>query len=123
MINELIEQIGGRERLEQLSSYEHVGSVLGHEIGDMARALLAVMDAKPNYYIHRVEVCDSYGPEVDLKAFVYELDASKCKDDHGGEVIEVFTTPPSASVPDGWRLAPIEPTAEMLSAPVNERDL
>ena len=47
---------------------------------------------EPDYFIHRVEVCDSYGPDVELRAYRNSLDASKSKDDHGGEVIEVFTT-------------------------------
>lgn len=103
MINELIEQIGGRERLAKLvAQYDEEGycDVQDDEVIAALRALLAVLDAKPTYYIHRVEACDSYGPEVDLRVFIYELDASKCKDDHGGEVIEVFTTPPAASMPN-----------------------
>jgi hypothetical protein len=57
---------------------------------------------EPDYYIHRVEVCDSYGPDVELRAFNNALDASKCKDDHGGEVVELFAYPPAPSAPDGW---------------------
>lgn len=45
----------------------------------------------PEYYIHRVEVCDSYGPDFELRAFNNALDASKCKDDHGGEIIKLYT--------------------------------
>lgn len=110
MINELIEQIGGRERLEAIvyamgaepcDADPILDSVTHGDIGKMARALLAVLDAKPDFYIHRVEVCDTYGPEVELRAFNCQLDASKCRDDHGGEVIEAFTTPPAAGAPDG----------------------
>ncbi|WP_338561799.1 DUF551 domain-containing protein [Erwinia sp. E_sp_B04_7] len=64
---------------------------------------LEAMKGKPDYFIHRVEVCDSYGPDVELRAYNNSLDASKSKDDHGGEVVEVFITPPaSIPAPDGW---------------------
>lgn len=48
-INELIEQIGGRERLEFLSEYRPnvvKGQVTFREVKLMARALLAVLDAQ-----------------------------------------------------------------------------
>lgn len=118
-MKELIEQIGGRKRLVKLvAQYDEDGycDVQDDEVISALRALLAVLDAKPTYYIHRVEARDSYGPEVDMRVFTYELDASKCKDDHGGEVIEVFTTPQSASVPDGWKLMPLKASPEILQA-------
>lgn len=118
MINELIEQIGGRERLESLVHLDGMGCVIyrSGEVAAMARALLAVLDAKPDFYIHRIEVCDTYGPEVELRAFNCQLDASKCRDDRGGEVIKAFTSPPAAIAPDEWKLVPLEPTQRMIDA-------
>ncbi len=116
-INELIEQIGGRERMEAMAANILECHAIAHsDVKAMARALLVVLDARPDFYIHRVERCDSYGPEVELRVFNSQLDASKCRDDHGGEIIEAYTTPPADSVPDGWKLVPVEPTIEMISA-------
>lgn len=50
MINELIEQIGGRERLEEICAFTHTNGIEHcnrQEWQIMARDLLAVLDAKP----------------------------------------------------------------------------
>ncbi|MDI3438328.1 hypothetical protein QLG07_02500 [Erwinia sp. V90_4] len=85
MINELIEQIGGRERLEFIA-----GNAISRERSMMASALLAVLDAKPIAYMHhsgqvvtREECCDD-------KVF-----SICCKVE-----TPLYTTPPAASVPD-----------------------
>lgn len=62
MINELIEQIGGRERLKEISyridMYGHGAGYNPDEVGVMARALLAVLDARekpramPDYQVY-----------------------------------------------------------------------
>lgn len=46
-MNKLIDQIGGRERLEQMSQCSDVTKLFAYEMRHMARALLAVLDAKP----------------------------------------------------------------------------
>lgn len=80
-----------RERLMQLSSYKHVSSVLGHEIGDMARALLAVMDAKPYGYVHKnvYEQCGVAALSSDHEAYVTSTSH-----------VPLYTTPPAPSAPD-----------------------
>jgi hypothetical protein len=85
MINELIEQISGRERLQEIYAD---GFLKRGESKLMAHALLAVLDAKPFAYMHqsgqvvtREECCDD-------KVF-----SICCK-------VETppYTTPPAASV-------------------------
>lgn len=61
MINKLIDQIGGRERLEELASFKpsgsnSVNSASREEWMAMARALLAVLDAQGKPF-----GCDSCG--------------------------------------------------------------
>lgn len=101
-MKELIEQIGGRERLEFIA-----GNAISRERSMMARALLAVLDAKPIAYMHhsgqvvtREECCDD-------KVF-----SICCKVE-----TPLYTTPPAASVnypviPEGWILMPRKLTAE-----------
>lgn len=84
------------ERLEEIIEWT---DVFGRhpkldECTSLAKIALAAKQAEPDYYIHGVEVCDSYVPDIELRAFNDALDASKCKDDHGGEIIPVYTTPP-----------------------------
>lgn len=104
MINELIEQIGGRERLESIvyamgaepcDSDPILDSVTHGDIGKMARALLSVLNAKPIAYTHhsgqvvtREECCDD-------KVF-----SICCKVE-----TPLYTTPPAASVPYALREA------------------
>lgn len=100
------------ERLERMHKSLKEGLKLGFAdaliLQDVVKIALAAKQAEPDYYIHGVEVCDSYGPDIELRAFNNSLDASKCKDDHGGEIIPVYTTPPlnhteqHMVVPDGW---------------------
>ena len=106
MINELIEQIGGRERLEFLSEYRPnavKGQVTFREVKAMASALLAVLDAPDNIVpgdvrrmdwlcSHAVHVmtpgpsgsrkqlfwahCDSYGDEPYHNSLRKQIDAA-----------------------------------------------
>lgn len=78
MINELIEQIGGRERLEYILIHEVRFS---HDTIIMARALLAVLDAKP------------VGKFVNCGGIWYETDA------HDGTPL--YTVEPAASASGG----------------------
>lgn len=89
MINELIEKIGGRERLKEISfridMYGHGAGYNPDEVGAMARALLAVLDAQEMpvaFYAN-----DAY----------YNTESAALKDG-AEEVIPLYTTPPAASV-------------------------
>lgn len=82
MINEIIEQIGGRERLEFI-----VENAISRERIIMARALLAVLDAQE-------EPVAFYA-----NGAYYNTKRAALKD--GAEsVMPLYTTPPAASVPD-----------------------
>jgi hypothetical protein len=95
-----------RERLEELSDREreHIGPIMGEEIIEMARALMAVMDAKPTFCIDRdsdfikhIQKCSDEvakwpewkrkGADV-MKFFADEAEAQK------------VTTPPAPSAPE-----------------------
>ena len=115
MINELIEQIGGRERLEAIvyamgaepcDADPILESVTHGDIGKMARALLAVLDAQENRTIRK------------RKALLW-LERQQVVHPGMNEVryaIELITAPPVASAPDGWKLVPLEPTQRMIEA-------
>lgn len=76
-----------RERLEEVVSHIHVaGGMRLPEIQEMARALLAVMDAKPIGYFRD-----------DARA-VFRVWPTKSDDCS----VPVYTTPPAPSAPDGW---------------------
>lgn len=92
MINELIDQIGGRERLEFIA--EDCAEARFSEIEAMARALLAVLEAKP-----------AGEPSLaSIDNLVLELGT------------KFHTIPPEASVPEGWKMMPLEPTQRMIDA-------
>lgn len=109
-INELIEQIGGRERLEAIvyamgaepcDADPILDSVTHGDIGKMARALLAVLDAQSK-------------PALVLRPFGYDGETFRKSDiDHHAAVV-YYTAPPAASVHDGWKIVPVDPTPEML---------
>ena len=121
-MKELIEQIGGRQRLEELLSACEGFSEEERKTGGkadlqnwldvvhpgntelMARAILAVLDAqeKPAYFIRFDE---DYGLEV----------SSINQFNGGGKGFPVWTTPAAASVPDVWKLVPVEPTKNMIA--------
>lgn len=120
MINKLIEQIGGRERLEFIAE-----NAISRDRSMMARALLAVLDAQSK-------------PALVLRPFGYDGETFRKSDiDHHSAVV-YYTVPPATSVldvnfdlskpgteatvithyqvPDGWKLVPVEPTAKMMVA-------
>lgn len=109
MINELIEKIGGRERLEFLSEYRPnivKEQVSFREVKAMALALLTVLGAQENSTIRK------------RKALLW-LESQQVAHPGMNEVryaIELITTPPAASVPDGWKMVPLEPTQRMIDA-------
>lgn len=110
------------ERLKELAEMcesKALGFPASHaESAALARIALAAKQAKPEYHIVRLELNDAWGKETVLNAYESQLDASKCKDDHGGVIIPLYTTPPanSPAIPDSWKLVPIEPTQEMVNA-------
>lgn len=95
-INELIERVGGRERLEEIKyrteMYGHGAGYTADEVELMARALLAVLDAQEipvAFYAN-----DAY----------YNTESAALKDG-AEEVMPLYTTPPAASSPDGLAAA------------------
>lgn len=109
MINELIEQIGGRERLAKLvAQYDEEGccDVQDDEVIAALRALLAVLDAKPAGYV-RAGAFDRMKDGRPAMIAYYPLSPDDVK---------LYTIVPAASFPDGFKLAPIEPSKEMLLA-------
>ncbi len=63
------------------------------EVAALARIALAAKRAEPDYYIVRLKFNDGWGDEMVLDTYETKLDATKSKDDHGGEIIPVYTTP------------------------------
>lgn len=110
-INELIEQIGGRKRLEEISKF-HSGMVFppSHdEIELMARALLSVLDAQEKPFMYAIADCngEAYFDEICvdsdgglLSDVVDSLNDSSEKVDIGYSVVPLYTIPPAASVPE-----------------------
>ncbi|QDH45590.1 hypothetical protein AAM22_gp15 [Pantoea phage vB_PagM_AAM22] len=60
---------------------------------EAAEAKLAERNKRrnPDYFLNRIESSDNWGPEVELRIYESQLDASKSQDDHGGGIIELFT--------------------------------
>lgn len=100
MINELIEQIG-RERLEFLSKAENLP-----EVQKLAQFALVALDAKPVIYEAEIN---------GVMSSVTKLHYDDCKR-LGVPVRELYTATPAASVPDGWKMVPLEPTQRMIDA-------
>lgn len=68
----------------------------------------------PDYFLNRIESCDKWGPEVELRIYESQLDASKSRDDHGGGIIELFTRPaPAINLAE---LVPGEMTPDMMKS-------
>lgn len=115
--NELIEQIGGRERLEELADENTICRVSWDERIAMARALMSVLDAqeKPSAWIincnsARINFAETEKTSVDK---IIE----ECRENGTDiDVTPLYTTPPAASAPEGYKLVPIEPSKEMLLA-------
>lgn len=105
MINKLIDQIGGRERLEFIAE-----NSISRERIIMARALLAVLDAKP------VAFTDDEGLRNVKNGTFGEMFNGDYIDKFDGQWLGVYLTPPAASVPDGWKLVPTQPTQRMIDA-------
>lgn len=109
-INELIEQIGGRERLEAIvyamgaepcDADPILDSVTHGDIGKMARALLAVLDAKPVAYTHASEISNMHVTGLYIRGFPIDrrLNAEE------GYTVPLYTIETTASAPDGLAAA------------------
>lgn len=79
-----------RERLEQLAS-----TVQHLEVQEMARALLALMDAKPVAFTFSDEFSDLNASGIG----VCRVWSEECYPD---APVKLYTTPPAPSAPDGW---------------------
>lgn len=97
MINELIEQIGGRERLEFIAE-----NAISRERSMMARALLAVLDAPPVGWVDSEEL---RGIDKNRHATIYKIEPDNPYHDQRRQRL-VFLAPPAAIVPDGLAAAP-----------------
>ncbi len=84
-INKLIEQIGGRERLEYIVNF---GAKFPNETVVMARALLAVLDAPVLGYIHKSVWLES--KKAVCSGDEFGLEAYRDADNH----FAVYATPP-----------------------------
>lgn len=131
-IKELIEQIGGRDRLVDIKSriemYGHGAGYTADEVELMALALLAVLDAKPIAYMHhsgqvvtREECCDDRVFSICCKvetplytiptaASVPDVNFAPAKSGAEATIVTHFLAP------EGYKLVPIEPSKEMLLA-------
>lgn len=81
------------ERLEKWintpEKYDHRYSprINCDELRSLARIALAAKSAEPDYYIVRLKFNDGWGDELVLDTYETELDATKSKADHGGDII------------------------------------
>lgn len=95
MINEIIDQMGGRKRLEEIRAFTHTNGIEHcnrQESQLMALALLAVLDAQGKAF-----GCDSCGGNGAVvidhgEMCVEHMECPKC-----------FKRPPAASVPDALK--------------------
>lgn len=131
MINELIDQIGGRERLEQMSQCSDVTKLFAYEMRHMARALLAVLDAQEKPFMYAISDCDGQAhfdetcvsaQRCDLEDVVGSLNDFGDGGDDGYSVVPVYTAPPAAIAPSGWKLVPIEPHWSMIDAAIKHHE-
>ncbi|CNJ37492.1 Protein of uncharacterised function (DUF551) [Yersinia rohdei] len=81
------------ERLEEFIRQPLENGLTRCEQMELARIALAAKRAEPDYYIVRLKFNDGWGDETVLDTYETKIDASKSKDDHGGEIIPAYTTP------------------------------
>ncbi|QHJ80331.1 MAG: hypothetical protein [Bacteriophage sp.] len=113
-VKEIIDQIGGRERLEHISQCSDVTKLFAYEMRHMARTLLAVLDAQQSPVWGQARF---KGGEWSSCTAEHAAMVMASPDEWAGyECRYLYATPPAASVPDGYKLAPIEPSKEMLLA-------
>ncbi|MCS3605283.1 hypothetical protein [Erwinia rhapontici] len=118
-MKELIEQIGGRAALQDLINNPRMANC--DETAFLARALLAVLDAKP---VGTVSIAMDWSTHRNIATVNMRPDLVLSEMRDGDNL---YTTPPAASepvskgytLPDGWKLVPIEPNWSMLNAAIN----
>lgn len=102
-INELIEQIGGRERLVDIKSriemYGHGAGYTADEVELMSRALLPVMDAKPFAAIGDEMLEEMRNGRKTGR--IWSLSQLGGMEPDCLDALYVYLAPPAASVPDG----------------------
>lgn len=81
------------EHIEHLKSTNSKSTYARLNIAGLEIAL-ASLTTEPEMYANCIEVCDSYGPEIERRVYPDLLSAMKSKDDHGGVVLELFISPP-----------------------------
>ncbi|QGU87042.1 hypothetical protein [Erwinia sorbitola] len=123
MINELIDQIGGRGRLEKLVAQydeECYCDVKDDEVITALRALLTVMDAYEKPFMYAIADCDGNAHFDDvcvdsdgglLAGVVDYLNELREEGDVGYSVVPLYTIPPAASMPH-VSFDPAKPGAE-----------
>lgn len=84
-----------RERLEQLADENTICKVSWDERIEIARALLAVMDAKPVAFTFSDEFSELNASGIG----VCRVWSEECYPD---APVRLYTTPPASRAPDGW---------------------
>lgn len=100
-VKELIEQIGGRGRLEEMSQCSDVTKLFAYEMRNMARALLSVLDAQEIGWVDSEEM---RGIDKNRHATIYKIEPDNPYHDPRRQRL-VYLTPPAASAPDGLAAA------------------
>lgn len=133
--NELIEQIGGRERLRKLESGDNFVCIQDDEGQLMARALLAVLDAPKTEceklkYIRRLERKLTTSNALLNEASLSLLDKHNSSPAASVPDVNFDLSKPGAEatvithyqVPDGWKLVPLEPHWSMIDAAIKHHE-
>lgn len=108
-VNKLIEQIGGRKRLESIvyamgaepcDADPILDSVTHGDIGKMASALLEVLDVKAIGEVRLGDYCED-GTRPAMVACLHD----QADWENFADGTKLYTSPPAASVPDGLSAA------------------
>lgn len=120
-MKELIEKIGGRDRLVDIKSriemYGHGAGYTADEVELMARALLAVLDAQENPSAWIINCNSARINFAETEKTSVDKIIEECRENGTDiDITPLYTTPPAASAPDGWKLVPLDPTQRMIDA-------
>lgn len=109
-VNELIEQIGGRKRLEEMGkNILESRDAKPSEVKVMARALLAVLDAQENPSAWIINCNSARINFVETEKTSVDKIIEGCREDGTDiDITPLYTTPPAASGPRaGWLAAAV----------------